>query len=154
MQVIAQATFAAVTQSSIITAMTQNTDLLTTTSVCTAWVCHWRGRTSHGCNSVSNGHLRLCVYDFVLHPSDTMKKTKGLTTGLFEPVYDCHSVGGLRCAVNDFGVVVAELVGLHHRHPGPVGEVNVVFKQADAEGVRDGSTSVDHCFPDKSDIYP
>lgn len=146
MQVIAQATFAAVTQSSIITAMTQNTDLLTTTSVRTAWVCHWRGRT------VSNGHLPLCVYRFVLHPSDTMKK--GLTTRLFEPVYDGHSVGSLRRAVNDFGVAVAELVGLHHRHPGPVSEVNFVFKQADAEGVWDGGTSVDHCFPDKYDIHP
>lgn len=83
-----------------------------------------------------------------------MTKTKGLTTRLFEPVYDCHSVGSLRRAVDDFGAVVAELVGLHHRHPGPVGEINVVFKQADSEGVRDGSASMDHCFPDKIDIYP
>lgn len=40
MQVITQATFAAVAQSSIITAMTQNTDLLTPASVCAAWVCY------------------------------------------------------------------------------------------------------------------
>lgn len=146
MQVIAQATFAAVTQSSIVTAMTQNTDLLTTASVRTAWVCHWRGRT------VSDGHLPLCVSPSVPHPSDTTKK--GLTTRLFEPVYDGHTVGSLRCAVNDFGVAVAELVGLHHRHPGPVGEEHFVFKQADAEGVRDGGASVDHGFPDKYDIHP
>lgn len=57
MQVIAQATFAAVAQPSIITAMAQNTDLLTTTPVCTARVRHWRGRTSQGSISISNVFL-------------------------------------------------------------------------------------------------
>lgn len=146
MQVIAQATFAAVAQSSIITAMTQNTDLLTPTSVCTAWVCYWTEKNSHGSKSILNGPFTFNMYDFV---SNLIKK-EVLTTRLFERVYDCHPMGSLRRAVNHLRAAVTELVGLHHRHPGPVGEVNVVLKQADAERVRDGSTSVDHCFPDKS----
>lgn len=44
MQVIAQATFAAVAQSSIITAVTQNTDVLTAASIPIAWVCYWTGK--------------------------------------------------------------------------------------------------------------
>lgn len=42
MQVVAHATFAAVTQSSIVTPVTQNADLITSTSVCIARVWHWR----------------------------------------------------------------------------------------------------------------
>lgn len=149
MQVVAQAAFAAVAQSSIITAMTQNTDLLTPTSVCTAWVCYWRKVRSHKSKSVSNSLLPLGICDLVLHPrAMCMMKTRHLTIRLFQSVYDCHSVGCLRCAVNDFWVVVAVLVGFHHRHPGPVSEVNVVLKQADAKWVRDGCTTVDHCFSD------
>lgn len=71
-----------------------------------------------------------------------------LTTRLFERVYDCHSMGSLRRAVDHFRAAVAELVGLHHSHPGPIGEVNVMLKQADAKRVRNGSTSVDDCFPE------
>lgn len=41
MEVIAHATFAAITQSSIVTPVTQNTNLLTATSVYTAGIWHW-----------------------------------------------------------------------------------------------------------------
>lgn len=41
MQVIAHATFAAVTQSSIVTPVAQDTNLLTSTSVYTARGWHW-----------------------------------------------------------------------------------------------------------------
>lgn len=70
---------------------------------------------------------------------------------LFQLVYDCYPMGSLRCAVNDFGVAVTELVGSHHCHLGPVSEINIVLKQADAKWVRNRSTSVHHRFSDKSD---
>lgn len=45
MYVVAHATFAAVTKASIVTPVTQNTDLLTYTSVYTTRVRNWRKKT-------------------------------------------------------------------------------------------------------------
>lgn len=65
---------------------------------------------------------------------------------LFELMYHRHAVRSLRRRVNHLRSCVGELVGFHHSHLGPVGEIHTVLKQADGKRVRDHSTSMDNGF--------
>lgn len=65
---------------------------------------------------------------------------------LFQLMYHSYSMGTLTCTVNHLRVGVSKFVGFHHGHLCPVCEIDGVLKQADAKRVRDGCTSMDHCF--------
>lgn len=71
---------------------------------------------------------------------------EGLTIWLFQLMYDCYSMRGLRCTVNNLGIVVFEFVGFHHSHLRPVREIDIMLKKTNAKWVWNCSASVDHCF--------
>lgn len=70
----------------------------------------------------------------------------GLTLRLFQSVYHCYPMWGLRCCVNHLRLVVNELVCFYHSHLGPVREIDIVLEQTDAKWVWDHSTSVSNSF--------
>lgn len=72
--------------------------------------------------------------------------SEALTKWLFQLMYHCYSMWSLRCTVNYLRTALCELVGFHYSHLGPVREIDIVLKQADAKWVRYHSTSMNHCF--------